>query len=136
MATKINLSDNAKSFINGKIDDMFDVCDDIYGAVISSVDGHLVMDIVKRELPTKKISAMTSSLMALGETVSKESEQGICEYVSVENREGRVMVLRVGDALTLTTLSSKNSNLGMVLSASTTAANAIGEAINNAMQQK
>ena len=136
MATKINLSDNAKTFISTKIDDMFHVCDDIYGAVISSVDGHLVMDIVKRELPSKKISAMTSSLMALGETVSKESGQGICEYVNVENNDGRVIVLRVGEALTLTTLSSKNSNLGMVLSASTIAANAIRDAINNALQQK
>lgn len=136
MATKINLSDNAKTFIHGKIDDMFNVCDDIYGAVISSVDGHLVLDVIKRELPVKKISAMTSSLMALGETVSKESEQGVCEYVNVENKDGRVIVLRVGESLTLTTLSSKNSNLGMVLSASTIAANAIGEAINNALQQK
>ena len=132
MSTKITLSDEAKGFITTKINDMFDVCGDIYGAVISSVDGHLVMDVVKRDLPTKKISAMTSSLMALGETVSKESEQGDCEYVNVINKDGRVMVLRVGDSLTLTTLSTKDSNLGMVLSASTASA----DAITNALRQK
>jgi len=129
MTTKIKFSDSAKSFIEEKINDMFDVCGDIYGAVISSVDGHLVLDVVKRELPVKKISAMTSSLMALGETVSKESDQGNCEYVSVINENGRVMVLRVGDSLTLTTLSTQDSNLGMVLSASTKATADIAEAL-------
>jgi len=129
MTTKIKFSDNAKNFIEEKINDMFDTCSDIYGAVISSVDGHLVLDVVKRELPVKKISAMTSSLMALGETVSKESDQGNCQYVSVINESGRVMVLRVGDALTLTTLSTQDSNLGMVLSASTKATADIAEAL-------
>jgi len=129
MSTKIKFSDSAKTFIEDKINDMFDMCGDIYGAVISSVDGHLVLDVVKRELPVKKISAMTSSLMALGETVSKESDQGNCQYVSVINENGRVMVLRVGDSLTLTTLSTQDSNLGMVLSASTKATADIAEAL-------
>lgn len=132
MATKITFSDEARSFIEGKINDMFDVCNDIYGAVISSVDGHLVLDVVKQELSTKKISAMTSSLMALGETVSKESDQGVCQYVSVVNEHGRIMVLRVGDTLTLTTLSNQDSNLGMVLSASRTTA----DEITSALRQK
>lgn len=117
MSTTIIFSDDEKSLISKIIDEMFDSCNDIYGAVISSVDGHLKLKVNKKDLPVKKISAMTSSLMALGDAASTETNQGKSQYINIVNEEGIMVIMRTGESLILTILSSGDSEPGKVLSA-------------------
>ena len=100
-----------------KLAEFMSACIGAYGALISTVDGHEIAYSLKRDLPTHKISTMNSSLLALGESIARESLQQLCQFVILENSDGRVVSLRINDILMLTCISSKSTNLGMLLSA-------------------
>ncbi|NJN45447.1 MAG: hypothetical protein HC808_01980 [Candidatus Competibacteraceae bacterium] len=102
-------------------------CAGVYGAIISTVDGHSVAQALKRDIPANKISTMTSSLLALGESIARESEQRFCQFVILDNSNGRVVSLRINDILMLTCISTKDSNLGMLLSNGRSTADALSE---------
>ena len=116
MATRINLSDDARIFCTNILQNMTELCEDIYGIILSSIDGHPILEVSRKTLSTNKLSAMSSSLMALGETISKEAQQNTCQYVIVENADGKVICLRTGSNLTLSVFSEQNANMGLVLS--------------------
>ncbi|MBK7540438.1 MAG: hypothetical protein IPP10_08900 [Candidatus Competibacteraceae bacterium] len=99
-----------------QLKEFMQLCPGAYGALISTVDGHEVAYTLKRDLPPHKISTMNSSLLALGESIARESQQQLCQFVIVENSNGRVVSLRINDLLMLTCISSKEINLGMLLS--------------------
>ena len=92
------------------------MCVGAYGALISTVDGHEIAASLKRDIPAHKISTMNSALLALGESIAKESSQRLCQFVILENSDGRVVSLRINDILMLTCISTKETNLGMLLS--------------------
>ena len=90
-------------------------CPDIDGCLVSTVDGHDVEKVVHRPIATERLSTMNCSALALAETLAKESDQGLCRFVILENTDGRIVVLRINRHLLLTCLSTLGSNLGMVL---------------------
>ena len=110
-----------------KLAEFMSACVGAYGALISTVDGHEIAYSLKRDLPTHKISTMNSSLLALGESIARESLQQLCQFVILENSDGRVVSLRVNDILMLTCISSKSTNLGMLLSAGRNTADSLAK---------
>ena len=101
----------------------------LHGAIVSSIDGNDLLAVLKREMPTNRLSGMTSSLLALGETVARESGQQSCQFVIVENSAGRVVCLRVNRTLMLTCISSLDMSLGMLLSSGRQTADNLGKVI-------
>mgnify|MGYP000857591718 FL=1 len=110
-----------------KLAEFMSACIGAYGALISTVDGHEIAYSLKRDLPTHKISTMNSSLLALGESIARESLQQLCQFVILENSDGRVVSLRINDILMLTCISSKSTNLGMLLSAGRNTADSLAK---------
>lgn len=110
-----------------KLAEFMNTCIGAYGALISTVDGHEIAYSLKRDLPTHKISTMNSSLLALGESIARESSQQLCQFVILENSDGRVVSLRINDILMLTCISSKSTNLGMLLSAGRNTADSLAK---------
>ena len=102
-------------------------CPGAYGVLISTVDGHEIAYSLKRDMPPHKISTMNSSLLALGESIAKESLQQLCQFVILENSDGRVVSLRINQILMLTCISTKNTNLGMLLSAGRNTADSLAK---------
>lgn len=90
-------------------------CEGSYGVIVSSIDGNSVIHRVNQDLPIERLANMTSSLLALGETIARESLQCLCRFVILENSDGRVVCLRINQVLMLTCITGKQSNLGMVL---------------------
>lgn len=107
------------------------VCIGAYGALVSTVDGHEVVYSLKRDIPPHKISTMNSSLLALGESIARESLQQFCQFVILENSDGRVVSLRINDILMLTCISTKNTNLGMLLSAGRNTADSLAKILQS-----
>ncbi|MEZ5592915.1 MAG: hypothetical protein R3F53_20305 [Gammaproteobacteria bacterium] len=99
----------------------------LHGAIVSSIDGNDLLAVLKREMPTNRLSGMTSSLLALGETVARESGQKSCQFVIVENSAGRVVCLRINRTLMLTCISSPDMSLGMLLSSGRQTADNLGK---------
>lgn len=112
----INYSKEQLSACETKLDEFMRVCPGAYGVLISTIDGHELLYLLKRDIPVQKISTMNSSLLALGESIARESAQSFCQFVILENSDGRVVSLRINDILMLTCISSKDTNLGMLLS--------------------
>lgn len=102
-------------------------CPGAYGVLISTVDGHEIAYSLKRDMPPHKISTMNSSLLALGESIARESLQQLCQFVILENSDGRVVSLRINQILMLTCISTKTTNLGMLLSAGRNTADSLAK---------
>ena len=83
--------------------------------IVSSVDGNEVLSEVSRTLPTDRLATMNSSMLALAETMARESDQRQCRFVILENSNGRLVSLRINETLLLTCVANTESNLGMVL---------------------
>ncbi len=88
------------------------------GALLVSVDGHLVSKAISGEDSTRRLASMGSSLMSLGNTVTGEMQMGLCKNVIVENEEGFITFMNVNKKLVLVTYTTTPNGLGLLLSAS------------------
>ncbi len=122
-----NFSKEQLSQSQEKLAEFMRSCPGAYGVLISTVDGHEIAYSLKRDMPPHKISTMNSSLLALGESIAKESLQQLCQFVILENSDGRVVSLRINQILMLTCISTKNTNLGMLLSAGRNTADSLAK---------
>lgn len=101
---------------------------EIFGALVSTVDGFEVAAHVRQSTSVKKLAAMTSSLLALAEAMSHEGEVGNCVDLVIEASEGMVLMMDVPNEqrkLLLTVLCKKSATLGSVLWAAKNTRNAI-----------
>lgn len=114
-----------------KLIELMRSCVGVYGLLIHTVDGHDLLNVLTRDLPSTKISTMTSSFLALGESIASESLQKLCQFAMLENSNGRVISLRINEILMLTCISTKESNPGMLLSTGKIAADAIAKILAN-----
>lgn len=74
-------------------------------ASLSTVDGNSFAHASTREnIVSNRIAAMTSSLLALSETLSKEALQGECSYNAVSTNYGSIVTVRVPTKAKLHTL--------------------------------
>lgn len=90
----------------------------VTAALVATTDGFEVCSIMHRAVSAEKISAMTSSILALGDAVLGEASHNGCENVVIESKSGLVLMLAVRDArqeLLLSVVADKNAMLGQVL---------------------
>lgn len=91
---------------------------DIRGGVVSTVDGFEVASSLDPTLSAAKLSAMTSSLLALSEAISRESALGVSRDMVIDAEMGRLLLMDVpstGSRLLLTVLCDNAVTLGQVL---------------------
>jgi predicted regulator of Ras-like GTPase activity (Roadblock/LC7/MglB family) len=118
----MNISQLQLMQAHSRLQDYMEDCKGLYGMIVSTVDGNEVMHVVERDIPTDRLAVMNSSMLALAETLAKESSQQLCRFVILENSDGRIVSLRVNDILLLTCVSNQDSNLGYVLNTGQSAA--------------
>lgn len=104
------------AFLESQYDSLFDAVPGLYGVLFATADGDAVSARVRQDMERDRLAAMSSSLVALGETIAKSAGQQECEYAIVQNSDGYVVSLRIGKHLLLTAFARKETNLGMLLS--------------------
>ena len=100
------------------IDTLVESHADISGALVSTVDGFAVASCVRPPVSADRLAAMTSSLVALAEAISREGHAGECRDVAIDATGGRVLLMDVpqaGHKLLLTVLCDASATLGQVL---------------------
>jgi predicted regulator of Ras-like GTPase activity (Roadblock/LC7/MglB family) len=102
--------------LEAQYESLFDRIPGLYGVLFSTADGDPVSSRFQADMQRERLAAMSSSLVALGETMAKEAQQRACDYVIVQSTDGYVVSLRIGKRLLLTAFASKDTNLGMLLS--------------------
>jgi predicted regulator of Ras-like GTPase activity (Roadblock/LC7/MglB family) len=90
---------------------------EVAGALLSTMDGFEVAASVGAQISPKKMAAMTSSLLALAEAVTRESAVGQCRDLVIESSAGLVLMMDVPSTThrsVLTVLCTEAAVLGRV----------------------
>ena len=80
---------------NTVLDSLMEQVKGIKAVVISTEDGFEVAARVENTAQTARLSAMASSLAALGAMAGEESQLGICHSVVMEAAQGHIAILQV-----------------------------------------
>lgn len=107
-----------RSLIQTHLQTLIDQVESAHAALAVTTDGHLVTKAERHEIPAKRLAAMGSTLMSLGDTITKELAMGSCRNVISENEEGVVVFMHLTRKTVLISVSESTSSLGMLLSAS------------------
>lgn len=102
---------------------------DVYGAMVATTDGRSVFEQFEGDLSPAKVAAMTSSTLALAESMARECGQKQCRFVILENDKGLVVVVRISPELILMTLSRRATSVGLLLACSRATARLIVDKI-------
>ena len=100
------------------IEAMVEASFEINGAVVSTTDGFEVAAHLDNNQSAAKLSAMTSSLIALAQAISGESHIGTCNDILIEASTGRLLLMEIPRAdrpLLLAVLCDRDSTMGQVL---------------------
>ena len=114
----MNKSADPKQVIDRELHGLIDQVDAAMGAIAVTTDGHLICRAERKEIPAKRLAAMGSTLMSLGNTITKELEMGKCRNVISDNEDGVVIFMQITAKTVLVVVSADRSALGMLLSAS------------------
>jgi predicted regulator of Ras-like GTPase activity (Roadblock/LC7/MglB family) len=113
------------------LEDLVHDCSEIMAAMVSGVDGRAWAERGKGELDENRFAAMSSSLLALSDTLIKEIHQGKVKKVLIESEGGNIFVVHAGTSLLLTIITHEKANIGMPLAH----ANRVAEEIGVLVQQ-
>lgn len=112
--THFNLSDNSRELIQSVFAEMMESCGGITTLVVSTVDGHALTSYHNEAIDESRMAAMTSSLLAIAESLAKEVKHSVCQHIIVQNSDGVIVTQRLGKSLVLTAIAGQKTNLGML----------------------
>ena len=91
---------------------------EISGVLVSTVDGFEIASKLAPDLSAAKLSAMTSSLLALAEAMCSETAGGSCRDLVIDAEAGRILLMELphrDQKLVLAVLCTNKVTLGQVL---------------------
>lgn len=101
---------------------------DINASMLALRDGRPFVERCRTPMDSGRFAAMSSSLVALGQSVLRELGAAPLDHVVIEGTEGKLIIFSVPGSsglLILAVFASRNARLGLVLSQSKTCAQAI-----------
>jgi len=126
-AIPLGYSEQQLQLSRKELEGLMDRIPGIGSILITNNVADVVLDLLEPGIHAFKLSTMTGSLVDLGEYIARESDQQHGQFAIVENTDGRVISLRINADLVMTCISNRRSNLGMVLSAGRTTADALAK---------
>ena len=115
--------------------EVFSACNSVYAVLVSTTDGHPLAQHSKVTLNESTLAAMTSSSIALGDRIATEAHQNGCDLTIIQNTDGYLAIKRVGKKWVLTVLADKHVNLGLLLTATKSAAKLLETEIKKHLMQ-
>lgn len=101
---------------------------EVDAALLSTADGRPVAMAARSRVDAARLAAIAGSLLALAETCTHELRHGACRNAIVDGEHGITTMLRIQvpqGACTLTTISARTANLGLLF----THSKQLGEAL-------
>jgi len=87
---------------------------DIEASAIVSVDGLIMAAALPADVEEDKVSAMSASMLSLGERIAQELRRGQLDQVFVRGEEGYVILMAIGEDAVLTAITTARAKLGLV----------------------
>lgn len=117
------------------LSDMIDGCSEITGAMVSSVDGLAWAELLPNGLDPNRFAAMSSAMLALGDTMMKDTQNTRPKNMFLEGDSGMILVLHAGKNLLLTIFTVKTQHIGMPLAFAKKASEEISQLNLNALSE-
>ena len=114
----MDIDANLKRACDKALDELMQEVKGIKAVVISTEDGFEVAARVENTAQIARLSAMASSLAALGAMAGEESQLGVCNSLVMEAEEGHIAILRVKRreiALIVSVVTGREALVGQVL---------------------
>lgn len=110
--SRATISKIVKSHIESlaRDNDFIDAC------VVVTTDGHLVAGVNKKDYSLDRLSAIGSTVMALGDSLANEVSMGVCKDVIAEMDGGIVVFMHMTRNVVIASISNSTRSLGMLLS--------------------
>lgn len=88
---------------------------EVEASAVVSVDGLAMASSLPPDVEEDRVSAMSATMISLGERIASELGRGNLEQVYVRGAEGLVLLMSVGEDAVLTTLVREGARLGLIL---------------------
>ncbi|MEZ2296636.1 roadblock/LC7 domain-containing protein [Variovorax sp. RCC_210] len=114
----MNISPHIKLAAESAIDTLMREIKGVKAVVISTEDGLELAARVENTAQVSRLSAIASSLAALGAVAGEESNLGHCDNVSIEATHGHILMLQARHpevTLIVSVVASKEAIIGQVL---------------------
>ena len=127
------LTEASREACSTALDALLSRCDGVSAAMLAFRDGRPYVDRLRDAPARGKFAAMSSSLVALGQSILRELAAGGLDHVLVEGSDGKFVVSSVpgsGGLLVIAVLAQRDARLGLVLGHTKTCALAVSTAIS------
>lgn len=125
MAEAVKERNRSLELLDAQYETLFNRVPGLYGVLFSTADGEPVSAHFQNSMDRDRLAAMSSSLVALGETMAREAQQQTCDYAIVQTGDGYIVSLRIGKHLLMSAFARNDTNLGMLLSSCQSTAHAV-----------
>lgn len=110
--SKVELKNVLKDIFQGPLENR----PSIQAFFLSTLDGRTVAKFTRKDFSDSRISAMCSSTIGLADKIAQEVEHDECEFAILQNKDGFMVMKKLKSNLVLILATSKEENLGIVLS--------------------
>ncbi len=101
--------------LNNILSEMIEACTEITGAMVSSSDGMAWAEKLPQGLDPNRFAAMSSAMLALSDTMMKETQNTKPKNVFLEGDAGMIFIMHAGNNLLLTIFTIATKQIGMPL---------------------
>lgn len=88
---------------------------DVQGAALVSPDGLPLATILPGEMDEERVSAMSATMLSLGERIGSELSRGVLDRIYVEGTNGFGILTSCGQDAVLLVLASKSAKQGVLM---------------------
>jgi predicted regulator of Ras-like GTPase activity (Roadblock/LC7/MglB family) len=85
---------------------------EIEAAALISTDGLIIASALQPEINADRVSAMSASILSLGEQIGSEANLGKLEQVHIQGEKNHVVLMAVGEGAVLTALVAGQAKMG------------------------
>lgn len=127
----MNINSDLQRACDRALDELMQEIKGIKAVVVSTEDGFEVAARVENTAQTSRLSAMASSLAALGAMAGEESQLGVCDSLVMQATEGLIAIVQVRRtdvSLIVSVVTGGDAVIGQVLYYSKKAAQTLQEA--------
>jgi len=127
------LTETSREACTAALDDLMRRCEGVSAVMLAFRDGRPYVDRMRDASARGKFAAMSSSLVALGQSVLREVAAGSLDHVLVEGSDGKFVVSSIpgsGGLLIIAVLAQRDARLGLVLGHAKTCSLAVAAAIS------
>ncbi|MGV6810582.1 MAG: roadblock/LC7 domain-containing protein [bacterium] len=100
--------------LNSILSDLNGSSVDIEASAVISTDGLVMADMLKAEMDSDRVGAMSAAMLSLGDRTAEELNRGALEQVLVKGNNGYILMTHAGHDAVVTVLAKKEARLGLI----------------------